>query len=182
MRTYSITGIRLRRRVRTTVPDQASSPVPDLFQRDFTAGEPGRKLMGDITHLPLAGGKFLHLIHPRCRGDREALWVLLATRQSAVPASTAAINLLEALIISAPDELQGMKQGSGCSLRDDSGPADQNIEQRTSYARSPCEARLSASKPCVLKQAGGQSPWVLPRRAGRPEVRLPGDHGARSHR
>lgn len=49
MRTYSITGIRLRRRVRTTVPDPATSPVPDLFQRDFTATEPGLKYMGDIT-------------------------------------------------------------------------------------------------------------------------------------
>ncbi|MDX3763663.1 IS3 family transposase [Streptomyces sp. AK02-04a] len=61
MRTFSITGIRLRRRVRTTVPDPAASPVPDLFQRDFTATEPGRKYMGDITYLPLAGGKFLYL-------------------------------------------------------------------------------------------------------------------------
>jgi transposase InsO family protein len=61
MRTYSVTGIRLRRRVRTTVPDPAASPVPDLFQRDFTATEPGRKLMGDITYLPLQGGKFLYL-------------------------------------------------------------------------------------------------------------------------
>jgi transposase InsO family protein len=61
MRTFSITGIRLRRRVRTTVPDPATSPVPDLFQRDFTATEPGRKYMGDITYLPLAGGKFLYL-------------------------------------------------------------------------------------------------------------------------
>ncbi|WP_435862459.1 IS3 family transposase, partial [Streptomyces phaeochromogenes] len=50
MRTYSIAGIRLRRRVRTTVPDPASSPVPDLLQRNFTAPEPGRKLMGDITY------------------------------------------------------------------------------------------------------------------------------------
>ncbi|MEV7394417.1 IS3 family transposase [Streptomyces sp. NPDC091215] len=61
MRTFSITGIRLRRRVRTTVPDPATSPVPDLFQRDFTATEPGRKYMGDITYLPLAGGEFLYL-------------------------------------------------------------------------------------------------------------------------
>lgn len=61
MRTFSITGIRLRRRVRTTVPDPAASPVPDLFQRDFTATEPGRKYMGDITYLPLAGGEFLCL-------------------------------------------------------------------------------------------------------------------------
>jgi hypothetical protein len=48
MRTFSITGIRLRRRVRTTVPDPATSPVPDLFHRNFTATEPGRKYMGDI--------------------------------------------------------------------------------------------------------------------------------------
>ncbi|MFF2852092.1 IS3 family transposase [Streptomyces sp. NPDC058001] len=61
MRTFSITGIRLRRRVRTTVPDPAASPVPDLFQRDFTATEPGRKYMGDITYLPLGNGEFLYL-------------------------------------------------------------------------------------------------------------------------
>ncbi|MGW6026557.1 IS3 family transposase [Streptomyces sp. NPDC055099] len=61
MRTFSITGVRLRRRVRTTVPDPATSPVPDLFQRDFTASEPGRKYMGDITYLPLASGQFLYL-------------------------------------------------------------------------------------------------------------------------
>ncbi|MCX4853621.1 IS3 family transposase [Streptomyces canus] len=61
MQTFSITGIRLRRRVRTTVPDPATSPVPDLFQRDFTATEPGRKYMGDITYLPLENGEFLYL-------------------------------------------------------------------------------------------------------------------------
>ncbi|WP_120719390.1 IS3 family transposase [Streptomyces hundungensis] len=61
MRAFSITGIRLRRRVRTTVPDPAAGTVPDLFGRDFTATEPGRKLMGDITYLPLQGGKFLYL-------------------------------------------------------------------------------------------------------------------------
>ncbi|MEV0488472.1 IS3 family transposase [Streptomyces sp. NPDC050508] len=61
MRTFSITGIRLRRRVRTTIPDPAVSPVADLFQRDFTATEPGLKYMGDITYLPLAGGEFLYL-------------------------------------------------------------------------------------------------------------------------
>jgi transposase InsO family protein len=61
MRTFSITGIRLRRRVRTTVPDPATSPVPDLFQRDFTATGPGQKYMGDITYLPLENGEFLYL-------------------------------------------------------------------------------------------------------------------------
>ncbi|WSA74982.1 IS3 family transposase [Streptomyces sp. NBC_01799] len=61
MRTFSITGIRLRRRTRTTVPDPTAPQVPDLFGRDFTATEPGRKYMGDITYLPLAGGEFLYL-------------------------------------------------------------------------------------------------------------------------
>ncbi|WSW23763.1 IS3 family transposase [Streptomyces sp. NBC_01003] len=61
MRTFSITGIRLRRHVRTTVPDPAASPVPDLFQRDFTATGPGLKYMGDITYLPLEKGQFLYL-------------------------------------------------------------------------------------------------------------------------
>ncbi|WP_406513900.1 IS3 family transposase [Streptomyces sp. NBC_00161] len=61
MRTFSISGIRLRRRVRTTVPDPVSGQVADLFGRDFTATEPGRKLMGDITYLPCQDGKFLYL-------------------------------------------------------------------------------------------------------------------------
>ncbi len=61
MREYAITGIRLRRRVRTTVADPASPLVPDLFQRDFTAPEPNLKYMGDITYLPLARGEFLYL-------------------------------------------------------------------------------------------------------------------------
>lgn len=61
LRTFSITGIRLRRRMRTTVPGPTAPQVPDLFGRDFTATEPGRKYMGDITYLPLAGGEFLYL-------------------------------------------------------------------------------------------------------------------------
>nr|WP_208973657.1 IS110 family transposase [Streptomyces malaysiensis] len=47
-----------------------------------------------------------HVIQPRTRGEREALRVLLATRQGAVLASTAAINQLKALIVSAPDDLR----------------------------------------------------------------------------
>ena len=61
MRAHCIAGIRLRRRVRTTIADPAAQQVPDLFRRDFTATEPGRKYMGDITYLPLAGGQFLYL-------------------------------------------------------------------------------------------------------------------------
>src|SRR6185295_19604423 len=37
MRQEQIAGLRLRRRVRTTVPDPAEQRVPDLLGRDFTA-------------------------------------------------------------------------------------------------------------------------------------------------
>lgn len=61
MRKFSIAGIRLRRKVRTTVPEPAATPVADLFHRDFTAAEPGAKYMGDITYLPVGDGRFLYL-------------------------------------------------------------------------------------------------------------------------
>jgi transposase InsO family protein len=61
MHKYAIAGIRLRRKVRTTVPEPADTPVADLFARDFTAPEPGAKYMGDITYLPVGDGKFLYL-------------------------------------------------------------------------------------------------------------------------
>ena len=47
-----------------------------------------------------------HLIHPRSRGEREALRVLMSTRASAVAARTRAINHLKALIVSAPEDLR----------------------------------------------------------------------------
>jgi transposase InsO family protein len=61
MRKFSITGIRLRKKVRTTVPEPSATPVTDLFGRDFTAPEPGVKYMGDITYLPVGDGRFLYL-------------------------------------------------------------------------------------------------------------------------
>ena len=36
---------------RTTIP-AASGALPDLVNRDFTADEPGLKLVGDITYIP----------------------------------------------------------------------------------------------------------------------------------
>ena len=47
-----------------------------------------------------------HLAQPRRRGDREALRVLLATRESAIIARTKAIAQLKALIVNAPDTLR----------------------------------------------------------------------------
>jgi transposase InsO family protein len=61
MAEHNIAGIRLRRRVRTTVPEPSDEKVPDLLKRDFTAQAPNRKYVGDITYLPLADGSNLYL-------------------------------------------------------------------------------------------------------------------------
>ena len=47
-----------------------------------------------------------HLAQPRRRGDREALRVLLATREGAILARTQAVGQLKASIINAPDQLR----------------------------------------------------------------------------
>ena len=58
------------------------------------------------------------LIHPRRRGEREALRVLLTTRHSAVVlAATATINHLKALIISAPEDLRAELRGKTSSAQ-----------------------------------------------------------------
>ncbi len=58
MRGAGLAGVRLRRRHRTTGADPAAANAPDLVGRDFTASEPNTKYVGDITCLPLDGGKF----------------------------------------------------------------------------------------------------------------------------
>lgn len=41
--------------------DPAAAKAPDLISRDFTADKPNTKYVGDITYLPLDGGKFCYL-------------------------------------------------------------------------------------------------------------------------
>ncbi|CAL9666532.1 IS3 family transposase ISRhosp5 [Streptomyces sp. enrichment culture] len=60
-RAAGLAGVRLRRRHRTTTLDTAAAKAPDLVGRDFTARKPNTKYVGDITCLPLDGGKFLYL-------------------------------------------------------------------------------------------------------------------------
>lgn len=61
MREHQLAGIRLRRRVKTTIPDQSGRKFPDLIERDFSIGEPNRRYVGDITYLPIADGSNLYL-------------------------------------------------------------------------------------------------------------------------
>ncbi|GAA0403967.1 hypothetical protein GCM10009541_53940 [Micromonospora gifhornensis] len=61
MRRFGVQGLRLRRRVRTTVPDPAAAKAPDLIGRDFTAGQPNQRYVGNITYLPVGDRGFLYL-------------------------------------------------------------------------------------------------------------------------
>lgn len=56
MRERDIRGITRRRRYNLTKADTKAAPAPDLVGRDFTADEPGTKLVGDITYLPTLMG------------------------------------------------------------------------------------------------------------------------------
>ncbi len=77
MREHGIVGYRKRRRVQTTMPEPADQKVPDLLERDFTAEEPNRVYVGDITYLPLVGGKNLYLATViDCYSRRLAGWAI----------------------------------------------------------------------------------------------------------
>jgi transposase InsO family protein len=77
MRVHAIAGLRLRRRVRTTIPDAAAQQVPDLINRDFTATAPNRRYVGDITYLPIADGSNLYLATViDCFSRRLAGWAI----------------------------------------------------------------------------------------------------------
>ena len=77
MRAHHLPGLRLRRRVRTTIPDRPHAKVPDLLKRDFTAPAPNIKYVGDITYLPLACGRNLYLATViDCYSRRLAGWAV----------------------------------------------------------------------------------------------------------
>jgi transposase InsO family protein len=61
MRRYRIQGLRLRRRVQTTIADPAAVKAPDLIGRDFTAAAVNQRYVGDITYLPIGERGFLYL-------------------------------------------------------------------------------------------------------------------------
>ncbi len=60
MRSHGIVGRHLRRSRRTTTPDTAAPPVPDLVRRDFTATTVDTKWCGDITYIPM-GSSWMYL-------------------------------------------------------------------------------------------------------------------------
>jgi transposase InsO family protein len=77
MRGNGIAGYVKKRRLRTTIPEQADQKFPDLLKRDFTAHAPNRRYVGDITYLPLADGANLYLATViDCYSRRLAGWAI----------------------------------------------------------------------------------------------------------
>jgi putative transposase len=56
MRAAGIEGVRRRRRVRTTRPDDTAPRHPDLVRREFTAERPNRLWVTDLTFVPTWAG------------------------------------------------------------------------------------------------------------------------------
>jgi putative transposase len=83
MRRAGIQGRSRRRRVRTTRPEKAAAPAPDLLKRDFGAACPDQKWVADITYVPTWAG-FLYLaVVLDCFSRRVVGWCMredLSTR------------------------------------------------------------------------------------------------------
>ncbi|WP_410762106.1 IS3 family transposase [Corynebacterium rhinophilum] len=61
MKTMGLKGFSKRRRCITTRRKPGHRVMPDLVGRKFTADEPNRVYVGDITYLPCKGGKNMYL-------------------------------------------------------------------------------------------------------------------------
>ena len=57
MKTMGLKGLSKRRRCTTTKRKPDHRVMPDLIGRKFTADEPNRVYVGDITYLPCKGGQ-----------------------------------------------------------------------------------------------------------------------------
>ncbi|MET7664419.1 IS3 family transposase [Streptomyces sp. NPDC005356] len=82
MRERDIRGITRRKRRNLTKADTKAAPSPDLIGRDFTADEPGRKLVGDITYLPTLAG-WWHLATVIDLATREVIGYAMADHHRA---------------------------------------------------------------------------------------------------
>ena len=61
MKSMGLKGFSKRRRCITTRRKPGHRVMPDLVGRTFTADEPNRVYVGDITYLPCKGGKNMYL-------------------------------------------------------------------------------------------------------------------------
>jgi len=60
MKANGWSGVRRRKKVRTTIADPAAGRAPDLVDRQFGVDAPSVLLVADFTYVPLVGGSFVY--------------------------------------------------------------------------------------------------------------------------
>ena len=82
MRVHGIVGIPAKPTVRTTIPAEATPPLPDLVERRFAVGAPDWAWCSDITYIPTADG-WLYLAVVVDIGSRRVLGYSMAAHMKA---------------------------------------------------------------------------------------------------
>jgi putative transposase len=148
MRERDIRGVTRRRRRSLTRPDLKAKPAPDLIGRDFHAGRPGTKLVGDITYLPTAEGR-LYL----------ACWLDLATRE--VVGYAMADHHRAELVVDALDMAHG--RGGlepGCVIHSDRGSEYTSTRFRERIRELEFQQSCGRTGSC-FDNAAAESFWAL---------------------
>lgn len=79
MAVHGVDGVTPRRFVRIILPAPFAEELPDLVQGDFSPGEPNRRYVGDIMHIPTGEG-WLYLASVVDLGSRRLVgWLWPST-------------------------------------------------------------------------------------------------------
>lgn len=120
----------------TTVPGDDPVDIPDLVRRDFTAGEPGTKLVGDITYIRTWQG-----------------WLYLATvidcASKMVVGWSVAEHMRTSLVISAMDMARArIDVKPGCIFHSDRGTQYVSAEHREYIAAAGLRSSVGRTGVC----------------------------------
>ncbi|MEU5324195.1 IS3 family transposase [Streptomyces sp. NPDC021056] len=148
MRERDIRGVTRRKRRSLTRPDAKATPAPDLIGRDFHAGRPGTRLVGDITYLPTAEG-WLYL----------AWWLDLATRE--VVSYAMAEHYRAELVVDGLDMTHG-RGGleTGCVIHSNRGSEYTSTQFRYRIEQLGLRQSCGRTGSC-FDNAAAESFWVL---------------------
>ncbi|XHU06227.1 IS3 family transposase [Amycolatopsis sp. WGS_07] len=135
MRERRIAGHTRRRRHSLTRPDKTAA-APDLIGRDFTADEPGQRLVGDITYLPTEEG-WLYLATVLDLHTREIVGHALAAHMRAE-------LVCDAITLAADRGLTG----PGAVFHSDRGTQYASTEFRTTLAALGIRASTGRTGSC----------------------------------
>ncbi|MDY6872056.1 MAG: DDE-type integrase/transposase/recombinase [Actinomycetota bacterium] len=114
MRRQGLVARRMKRRNGLTRQDKTAPKFPDLVKRNFTAAEPNRKWVGDMTEIPTESGQKLYLatvidlfsrrllgtamgLHPDAELACAAIKMAVAARGDPVKADAHAVEVVAVL-------------------------------------------------------------------------------------